>query len=211
MEVSGGSREVTGVCLPCPTVCLSNEPETQGVSLLWRWGDPGRPKVTDLANRGASPFLHPSLLALLSFPLFSTPNLSPSSCLPPMSLVCHARPNEGAHMLNRSHGLLLVLLFSPIFLFLFILDVVWSFPPSSDGSIIFLSPRPPLFACSATEGSLCSQPRCWSLLMLPLRLPVCVCVVCTAFLQPLPTPFPSSVYVPQSARLALKCSWSWAT
>lgn len=36
IEVFGGSREVTGVCLPGPTVCLSNELETQGVSLLWR-------------------------------------------------------------------------------------------------------------------------------------------------------------------------------
>ena len=44
IEVSGGSREVTGVCLLGPSVCLSNEPETQGVSLLWRWGDRGRPK-----------------------------------------------------------------------------------------------------------------------------------------------------------------------
>lgn len=44
IEVSGGSRGVTAVCLPGPAVCLSNEPQTQGVSLLWRWGDPGRPK-----------------------------------------------------------------------------------------------------------------------------------------------------------------------
>lgn len=36
VEVSGGSREVTGVRLPGPSVCLSNELETQGVSLLWR-------------------------------------------------------------------------------------------------------------------------------------------------------------------------------
>lgn len=44
IKVPGGATEVTGVCLPGPAVCLSNEPETQGVSLLWRWGDPRRPE-----------------------------------------------------------------------------------------------------------------------------------------------------------------------
>lgn len=128
IEVSGGSSEVTGVRLPATAVCLSNEPETQGGSAYY--GDEeiqAGQKVRDLANRG--PHHHPLPPSYLSFPLFSSPLLLPPSFLPSRSLVCPARSNEGARMLNRSCGLLLVLLFPPhpllsFSLYLFILEVV---------------------------------------------------------------------------------------
>lgn len=72
----------------------------------------------------------------------------------------------------------------PFSLYLFILEVFWSFPPLLVGSIISLGPRPPLSACSATVGSLCSWPLCWNPIML---LCACMCVfvlVCAVFLQP---------------------------
>lgn len=78
-------------------------------------------------------------------------------------------------MLNRSCSLLLILPLLLVFLSLFILEVVWSFPSIVGRSNISLHPRPPPFACSATVGSLCSRPLCWSLLML-FPAPACVCL-----------------------------------
>ena len=154
-------------------------------------------KVIDLANRGPlCSFTPPSLLPLLSFPLNSSPNLILPPFLP--SIVCPAMSNEGAHMLNRRCGLLLVLLFPfiPLILtFLFPLSFhpgglfEVSLPLPSVGSIISLGPGPPLFVCSASVGSLCSRGLVLEPTTASSSREVCVCCmyvfVCAVFLQPL--------------------------
>lgn len=81
----------------------------------------------------------------------------------------------------------------PFSLYLFILEVFWSLPPLLVGSIISLGPRPPLSACSATVGSLCSWPLCWNNATLRQHVCICACVcyISSASLQSqaaLPTP-----------------------
>lgn len=106
-----------------------------------------------------------------SYPSSSFLFSSSSSSFPPSiykSSVSPARSNEDTGMLNRSYSLLLALLFLPILLslslYLFLLEVVWNFSPSSVQS--FLS----------AQGHLCLSARpqwglfvasCWSLPLLP--------------------------------------------
>lgn len=104
-------------------------------------------------------------------------------------------------MLNRNCSLLLILPLPLVFLSLFILEVVWSFPPSLGVQTSPCAQGHLRLRCSATVGSLCSRPLCWSRLML-FPAPACVCLrrrIPSASLQSHASPpFTDTVAAPQS-------------